>query len=113
MKGEYILLEARRSLISAKEEHRRLIIINLIDRELPEPYYNFAYLDSNLSTDEIAYIIGERIKELKNKYVCNVKLSKDRAGVKTYIENINLKELNRGNITGNNADFHKISIHNW
>lgn len=111
LKSEYTLLEARRSLISVKENHRRLIIINLIGIELPEPYSNFAYLDGNLPTDEIAYTIGERIKELKNNYACKVKPPKASAGAKTYIENINLIEQNRGNVAGNNATFHKISFH--
>lgn len=67
LKNEFTLLEARRSLISAKENHRRLIIINFIGKELPTPYNNFAYLDGKLPADEIAYIIGERIRELKRR----------------------------------------------
>lgn len=111
LKNEYTLLEARRSFISAKDNHRRLIIINFMGKELPEPYSDFAYLDGSLPADEIAYAVGERIRELKKECGSRVKAAESRPDTKIYIENINSIGKNDGIVAGNNASFRNISIH--
>lgn len=111
LKNDFTLLEARRSFISAGENCRRLIVINFLDKDLPEPYSDFAYLDGALHADEIAYIIGERIKELKKECYNHVLPSEAGANTKVYIENINKIGHNTGIVTGNNATIHNVSLH--
>lgn len=109
--NEYTLLEARRSFTSVKDNHRRLIIVNLMGKSLPEPYNTFAYLDGNLPADEIAYWIGERVKELKRKNVHETKTKAEEVCAKKIIGNINIIGQNNGVSTRDNATISNISIH--
>lgn len=111
LENEYTLLEARRSFTSVKDNNRRLVIINFMGRELPKPYSDFAYLNGSAPADEIAYMIGERIKELRVNCNNEEKVAERKAGEKIYIENINLIDKNNGIVAGNNANFQNVSIY--
>ena len=105
LKNEYTLLEARRSVSSVKNNYKRLIIINDIGENIPDPYKSYVYLDGNLPPDEIAYFIGQRVKQLKN-----MKYGEDeQESLKYSIKNIHIIEQNSGIIAGNNMN---IGIYN-
>lgn len=107
LKNKYTLLEARRSFISAEQNCRKLIIVNFLGKDLPEPYNEYAYLDGSLPADEIAYMIDKRIKELKEEcYECY-----NSPDDKIYIETIQKIEHNNGIVTGSNAVIHDVSFH--
>lgn len=111
LENQYTLLEARRSFMSVEDNQRRLIIVNFMGKDLPEPYSTYVYLDGDLSADDIAYRIGERVKELKRECVTEPKAADKSPDAGVYIKNMNKIENNNGIITGDNAHMNNISIH--
>ena len=111
MENQYTLLEARRSFMSVEDNQRRLIIVNFMGKDLPEPYSTYVYLDGDLSADDIAYRIGERVKELRGECSTDLKVADKSPDANVYIKNINKVENNNGIITGDNAHMDNVSIH--
>lgn len=116
--SEYTRLEARRSMESTKQERRRLIVVNYLGDKLPEEFKPLVYMDGKKTSDEIAYMVSERIKELKkcrtekNKEQMNdVTINSGKSSEKTGIK---IKKLNY--INGNNSGIvagGQVSIGEW
>ncbi len=111
LENQYTLLEARRSFMSVEDNQRRLIIVNFMGKDLPEPYSTYVYLDGDLSADDIAYRIGERVKDLRGECSTDLKVADKSPDANVYIKNINKVENNNGIITGDNAHMDNVSIH--
>lgn len=67
LESPYTMLEARRSLCSAGDNPRRLIVVNFIGARLPQELAPFVYLEGTDFSDRIASLISGRIAELKGQ----------------------------------------------
>ncbi|MDE6941938.1 MAG: toll/interleukin-1 receptor domain-containing protein [Lachnospiraceae bacterium] len=107
LEGEWTSLEKRISLESTKEDRKRLLIVNYIERDLlPEELRALVCLDGRkMREDEIACLITERLNMIYNK-------DKEEGRQK---EQKREKEqtctiINHGIIAGDNAHFGKIEF---
>ena len=105
MKRPYTQLESRAALRSIKDNHRRLVVINFMDAHIPEEFKDYVYLKGDSSTDEIAYLISERVKEFKE---CNQESEAKQESTFRGFQNINIVETNQGIIAGNNVQLNHI-----
>lgn len=112
MQSQYTMLEKRRSLSSARENERRLIVVNFIGERLPEELEPFVYLEGDNFPDDIAFWISERIKELKAAESSQNDIEDKRNEKKSIAEGtqINVVTNDGGIIFGNNADLNNVSF---
>lgn len=99
--SEWTGIERRRALDSTKEDSRRLIVVNYIDKKLDRELKTYIFAEGNkLEADEIASYIISRVKEIKN----------ERQIMKKEESTTNIIVQNKGIITGDNAVFHNIQF---
>lgn len=108
LKSEYTQLEARRSLSSVKDEPRRLIVVNFLGTKLPEVLKPYVYLEGDGCADEFAFLISNRVKELKK----NIKgVDKESGNKELDVKNINFVANNKGIVSGNQVTIGHMTIH--
>lgn len=105
LKSPYTLLESRCALRSTKDNPRRLIVINFVGDNIQENFKPYVYVDGNTFADEIAYFVGERVKEFKGKPQEN---NTKKESISHGTKNLNLVETNHGIIAGDNVQISHI-----
>lgn len=108
LKSEFTQLEARRSLSSVKDEPRRLIVVNFLGTKLPESLKPYVYLEGDGCTDEIAFLISNRVKELKTDRKDTYKKPGDKD---LNVKNMNFVTNNKGIVSGDQMTIGHITIH--
>ena len=110
LKSQYTMLEERRALSSARENIERLIVVNFIGENLPKELKPFVYLESNNFSDEIAFWISERVKELKTGKLVTEKENEKKVASQ---QSINIVSNNGGYIFGDNAHLNNVNFKNF
>lgn len=112
LQSQYTMLEKRRSLSSAHENERKLIVVNFIGERLPEDLKPFVYLDGENYPDDIAFWVGERIRELKATVLHHDDMGKTDNEKKTVSEatKINVMTNTGGIVFGDNANLRHVSF---
>lgn len=112
LQNQYTMLEKRRSLCSAHENERKLIVVNFIGERLPEDLKSFVYLDGSNYPDDIAFWVGDRIKELKATALHHDDMGKTGGERKTVSEaaHINVMTNEGGIIFGDNANLSHVNF---
>lgn len=105
--SQYTMLEARCSLRSAKNNARRLIVVNFIGEKLPDELKPFVYIEGDTAMDEIAFLVNERIAELK-KDSSRHEQEKGEKRAEIKINNMSFSQNNTGIQTGDNANLSHI-----
>lgn len=107
LEGEWTSLEKRVSLESTKEDRKRLLIVNYIDRNLlPEELRTLICLDGRkMKEDEIASLITRRLKKYLNEDAeKNMQSSMKRGNLQSSVI------INNGIMAGDNAHFETIEF---
>ncbi len=106
LEGEWTSLEKRVALESTKEDRKRLLIVNYIDRErLPKELRSLLCLDGRkMKEDEIASLITERLKNYYN----NIGKHLIKEEKRTNEQHCTI--INHGVMAGDNAYFGKIEF---
>ncbi len=107
--SQYTMLEARRSLSSARNNERRLIVVNFIEEKLPDELKPFVYMEGDMAEDDIAFLVSDRIAELK-KDDHHDEQEKCRKEVKIEINNLNFSKNNKGIQSGDSANLNHIYL---
>ena len=105
MQSPYTLLESRSALRSIKDNFRRLIVINFLGANIQDEFKPYVYLKGDTDTDEIAYLICERVKELKDLTKGN---GPERDTLFHEPNNVNIIGTNQGIIAGDNVQLSHI-----
>lgn len=110
LQNQYTMLEKRRSLSSAHENERKLIVVNFIGERLPADLKSFVYLDGDNYPDDIAFWVGERIRELKATVLHHDDMGKTGNEKKTVLEvrQINVVTNTEGVIFGDSANLSHV-----
>ncbi|MBP3602519.1 MAG: toll/interleukin-1 receptor domain-containing protein [Lachnospiraceae bacterium] len=111
LESSYTMLEARRSLSSARENARRLIVVNFIGEKLPKELKSFVYIEGDNFSDEIAFLVSSRINELKAENSAAEKKEEKRR-VEAENQTCNVAINNSGYIFGDNAKLDHVHINN-
>lgn len=110
LQSQYTMLEKRRALSSVRENVERLIVVNFIGEKLPKELKPYVYLESNNSSDEIAFWVSERIKELKTGNLDTKKEENEKKMTERKDKNNVIS--NSGYIFGDNSNFSNVSFNN-
>lgn len=109
--SQYTMLEARCSLNSVRDNSRRLIVVNFVQDGLPKELKPFVYLEGNSFSNDIAYLVSDRIKELK-KQDMDAGSGKSGQKVQSQIETQNYCQNNSGIIFGDSANLNHVRFNN-
>lgn len=111
LQSQYTMLEERRALCCARKNAKRVIVVNFMGERLPKELKEFVYLEGSDPSDEIAYRIGERIRELKKAIVSQNDIEnteiKKQTGSGLIQKNV---VTNTGIMFGNNANLKNVSF---
>lgn len=111
LQGQYTMLEERRALSCARENERRLIVVNFIGERLPDELKRFVYLEGSDSSDDVASWINERIDELKTTVLSQSDTGKAEEEKQTVVGSTQRNvEINTGIKFGDNANLKNVNF---